>query len=241
MDHGLISLYHRHVAIAFDRQMRFADFLDRDSVSSAPYRYTTSSTTLEFGDSVKLDALDLGSHADPDNSWFWVWCNPHLKLTPANRKLAENVRNFGQISGVDAFIADRQVACSELLGPDLSPVAAHVFASIVAGEFGFDAYYTMPFDHGRFAVVIRDERLQSPVPNPVARILAIFPQLLSSFPVLDHRAAFIAYTQSYELTVEEKPRSVRAFLGGKDVIKAKVDHANRITEMTGTLAPTGDS
>jgi hypothetical protein len=241
MDQALISLYHRHVAVAFDRQTRFADFLERESVSSEPYRYTTSTATLEFGNTVKLEALDLGSHADPDNSWLWVWCNPNMKLTSANRKLAENVRMLGQTSGVDAFKADRQFSSGELLGPDLSPVTAHAMASIMVGEFGFDAYYTMPFKHGRFAVVIRDERLQSPLPNPIARILAIFPQVLASFPVLDHRAAFIAYTQSYGLSVEEKPRSVRAFLGGKDVMKATFDHTNRMTELTGTIAPTGDS
>ncbi len=172
---------------------------------------------------------------------MWVWGNPNLKLTPDNRNLAETVRKLGRTFGIPAFNSDGQVSCDELLGPDLSPVAAHVFASIVVGELGFDAYYSMPFDYGRFVVVIRDKRLQSPAPNPVARILTIFPDVISTFPVLDQQAAFVGYTQSYGLVIEEKPRSVRVLLGGKDVMQAKFDHAKRMTELNGIVSPTSES
>jgi hypothetical protein len=80
MDQALISLYHRNVAAAFDRQMRLADFLEPEKVSDAPYRFRTSTATLEFGNTVQLVALDLGSHADIDSSWLWSWCNPAAAL-----------------------------------------------------------------------------------------------------------------------------------------------------------------
>src|SRR5262249_7972088 len=100
VDQALLTLYHRHVAVAFDRQMRLADFLDRYEASGKPYVYTISTATLEFGDAVRFTALDLGSHADPDNSWLWAWCNPHLKLTTANRKLGKAVRDLGADAGI---------------------------------------------------------------------------------------------------------------------------------------------
>src|SRR5262245_10051969 len=144
MDQALLALYHRHVAAAFDRQMRLADFLEREEAAGKPFKYTISAATLVFDDAVSFSALDLGSHADPDNSWLWAWCHPHLKLTPANQQLGQAVRKLGQRAGVAAFSADRQVSCDDLLGPDVSPVAAHLFAAIVVGELGFDAYYTIP-------------------------------------------------------------------------------------------------
>jgi hypothetical protein len=238
MDETLIALYHRHVATVFDRQMLLLDFLEREA-GGEPWSYTISSATLAFGDVVRFVALDLGSHAEPDNSWLWAWCHPHLNLTSANQELGTAVRKFGQDIGVAAFIADRQVSCLEILGPDLLPVAAHVFAVVVAGELGFDAYYTMPFAHGRAAAVIRDDRLRAEAPNPVARILTIFTQVIGAFPVLDHRAAFLGYAAGYGLPVEESRQTVRVLAGGVEALKARFDRRNRLVELTGTVGPNG--
>jgi hypothetical protein len=241
MDQALISLYHRHVAAACEQQMRLSEFLEQEKVSGTTYRYTTSTATLEFGNTVQFVALDLGSHADPDNSWLWTWCNPGLKLTSANRKLAEDIRELGRTAMIPAFTAEKQVSCDESLGPDLSPVAAHVFAVIVSGELGFDAHYTMPFDNGRFVVMIRDKRLRADVPHATARILTTFPQVLQAFPVLDQRAAFIAYVQLYGCVVQENSQSVRVLRNGEELLKANFDGSNRLIDLTGTIGPDGDS
>src|SRR5690242_12884081 len=116
MDQALLALYNRHVGAAFDRQMRLADLLEREAGGEA-WNYTISTACLEFGTSVRFEALNLGSHADPDNSWLWAWCNPHLNLTPANRELGEAVRKLGRDAGIVALVADRQVSCADLLGP----------------------------------------------------------------------------------------------------------------------------
>jgi hypothetical protein len=236
MDSTLAALYHRHVAASFDRQMRFADFLEREA-SGAPWSYTISTASLVFGGGLRFVAFDLGSHAEPDNSWLWSWCNPTLNLTPANRELGNAVRKLGRRVGVRAFAARRQLSCDELLGPDLSPVAAHVFAAIVVGELGFDAYWVMPFSQGQAAAVIRDDRLRIEVPNPIIRISTIFSQVIMAFPVPDHRAAFIAYVGSYELPVEQTARTVRVLAGGKEALKATFDRRNRLTKLAFTLGP----
>lgn len=182
MDHALIALYHRHVAAAFDQQMRLLDLLEQDA-SGQPWNYKISTATLTFGDGVCFEALDIGSHADPDNSWLWAWVHPHLKLTPTNRKLGSRVRKLGQKVGVTAFEADCQISCLDILGDELSPIAAHVFSVVIARELGFDAYYTMPFEHGRASAVIRDDRLRQDRSNPAARIMRIFSEVLNGFPV----------------------------------------------------------
>ncbi len=238
MDQALMALYHRHVAAAFDRQLLLADFLDREA-KGEPWGYTISAATLTFGDTVRFEALDLGSHADPDNSWLWSWAHPHLNLTADNRELGEAVRELGRRVGVAAFRADRQVSCADLLGPDLSPLAAHVFAAVVSGELGFDAHYTMPFAHGRAAAVIRDARLRAGVPDPAARVLAVFPQVLAAFPVADHRAAFTAYAASYGLALEEAPEGVRVLAGGEPKLEARFDDQGRLTQVTGRFGPGG--
>ena len=236
MDQALIALYHRHVAAALDRQMRLADFLEREAPGE-PWSYSLSTATLAFGDTVRFVAFDLGSHADPDNSWLWSWSHLDLKLTRANRELGEAVRKLGQRVGIRAFCADRQVSCTELLGPDVSPVVAHVFAAVVAGELGFDAYHTMPFAHGRAAAVIRDGRLRADVPDPAARIVTVFPQVVAAFPVANHRAAFIAYAGAYGLALEATPQTGSVLVGGQERLKAEFDGKNRLTQVTARLGP----
>jgi len=158
-----------------------------------------------------------------------------MKLTPANQKLAMNVQKLGRKTGISALNADRQVSCDELLGDDLSPIAAHVFALIVMGELGFDAYYTMPFPNGRFATVITDERLRAAPSNPSARILSVFPQVLSDFPVFDHRAAFNSYVESYGLTAESREETVRVLDAGVETLEATFDGSNRMINLTGSF------
>jgi hypothetical protein len=234
MNQALIDLHHRHVAAAFERQNRLGELLEREGVSREPYEFKTSQATLTFGKTVRFDALDLGSYADPDDSWLWTWCDPNMNLTEANQKLAADVRALGQKTGIAEFEADGQFSCAELMGEELAPKAAYVLAAIVAGELGFDAYYSMPFQHGRFAVVIRDERLRAGPPDPVAKILATFPQVLGAIPVLDHRAAFIAYVQSHRLALDESAKSVRVLQNGKPVLTATFDGKNRLTGLATT-------
>jgi hypothetical protein len=236
MDQALIGLYHQHVAAAFDRQMRLSDYLQREGVDGAVYSHRTSTATLTFGDSVHFTAFDIGSHADPDNSWMWAWVHPHLKLTRDNRELGDAVRKLGREVSSPTLLADAQLSCEDALGVDLSESAAHVFAAVVAGVLGFDAYYTMPFTHGRFAVVIRDPRLQTKVPNAVARILTVFPQVLTAIPIANHRAALTAYGAYYGFTAEEAPQTIRLLNEGEEVVRATFDTENRMVEMTGTVA-----
>jgi hypothetical protein len=234
MDEQLIALYHRHVAAAYDRQMRLADFIER-AAPGENWHYQTSTATLRFGSQVTFAAHDLGSHADPDNSWMWVWCNPHLNLTPANREVADAVQRMGQERDIPAFTATGYFDVGPILGDQLSGIAAHVFGIVVGGELGYHAYYTMPFANGRFTVLLRDDRLRCDEPYPLVRISSVFPQTLTSYPVLNHRTAFLGYLDWYGYTPEVEGQSVRVVEDGEEVMRAEFDELNRMTNLTGRL------
>jgi hypothetical protein len=237
MDEQLIALYHRHVATAFDRQLRLNDFLERHT-DGQNWNYTISTATLEFGTQVQFEAHYLGSHAHPDNSWLWAWANPHLKLTAANRKLAKSVCALGSQTEVTAFSADRQFDLTPLFGDELSEHAAHIFGSVLGCELGYDAYYTIPFEHGRATALIRDDRLRLTEDFPINRILIVFPQVISALPVFDHKAALISYATAYRLTVT--PVSDRLVItaaeGGE--LTATFDTQGRLADLKGFLGPT---
>ena len=233
MDEQLIALYHRHVAAAFDRQLRMGEFLER-KVPGEDWEYETETAKLTFG-KLKFEAPLVGSHADHNNSWLWAWSNKHLKLTVTNRALGDTVRVLVHRLGVHALAAPG-FSLEPLLGPELTENAAHVLGMILARELDYNAYYLTPYDGGRGLVLIRDKRLDFTERRPLARILSIFPQVIGAMTVFDHEAAFRGYAHDYGLTVSDIPGGVRVS-DGKDELTATFDDLGRLTGLEGTVTP----
>ena len=231
MDEQLIALYHRHVAAAFDRQLRFNDFLDRKA-GGADWEYDTETATLVFG-KLKFEALVVGSHAFHNNSWLWAWSNKHLRLTITNRALGDTVRSLVHRLGVHALAAPG-FSIEPLLGPELTEDAAHVFGMILTRELGYNAYYLTPYDGGTGLTIIRDRRLDFTERRPLVRIITVFPQVIDTLPIFNHRSAFTSYAADLGLPVTEVPGGMRV-THGKDEIVATFDDLNRLINLEGTV------
>jgi hypothetical protein len=234
MDEQIIELFLRHVGMAFDQQLKLGEFLEGNT-KSANWNYTISTGTLEFGTAIRFEAHDLGSHAFPDNSWFWAWCNPQLKLTAANQELGQKAQALGEKLGIQALTAKRYFDLGPVLDKELSEHAAHIFGIICSREFSYDAYYTMPFDNGRMVTLIRDNRLQFVEDHPIIRIQSVFPQVISALPVPNHHSAFMAYAQAYglEVTSEQNREIVVNAKGNR--LTASFDTSQRLTELKSTV------
>ena len=128
MDQQLIALYHRHVASAFDRQLRFDDFLERKA-AGRNWEYDSETATLAFG-KLKFEAPLVGSHAEHNNSWLWAWSNKHLKLTVTNRALGDTVRVLVHRLGVHALAAPG-FSLEPSSGSELTEDAAHVLGMVL--------------------------------------------------------------------------------------------------------------
>ncbi|MCI0700291.1 MAG: hypothetical protein L0241_04335 [Planctomycetia bacterium] len=233
MDEQLIALYHRHVAMAFDRQLRFADFLARKEAGKK-WEYDVETATLSFG-KLKFEAPISGSHAHNNNSWLWAWSNKNLKLTLTNRALGDTVRATVHRLGVHALAAPG-FSLEPLLGSELTEHAPHILGSILSRELEFDAYYLTPYDGGCGLVLVRDDRLKVAEKHPLRRILTVFPQVISALPVYDHKAAFTRYAHDYGVSVGEELHQVK-LLAGKDSLTATFDERDRLTKLEGTVQP----
>ncbi len=232
MDDQLLALYHRHVGTAFDHQQRLAELLEKQDAGE--WEYDPSQALLTFG-KLKFEAPIVGTHA-LNNSWMWAWSNKHFRLTLTNRALGDTVRalvhrhNVHQL-GAPAF------ALEPLLGPELTPSAAHIFGAILSVELGYDAFYTMPHDNGRELVLIRSEKLKAEPKRPLVRVAMAFPVCLQEMPVLDHKAALAAYAHDYNLTVAEGPQAFTITGDGKDELIATFDERERLVSLEGVALP----
>jgi hypothetical protein len=231
MDHQLIALYHRHVAPAFDRQLRFNDFLERKA-PGADWEYDSETATLSFG-KLKFEAPVVGSHAEHNNSWLWAWSNKHLKLTVTNRALGDTVRMLVHRLGVHALAAPG-FSLEPLLGSELTEDAAHVLGMVLSRELDFNAYFLTPYDGGTGLTLIRDKRLAHTERHPLARIRSVFPQVIDALTVYDHRAAFISHVRDYGLTATDVPGGVRVAHDRGELV-ASFDDRNRLTGIEGTV------
>lgn len=231
MDEQLIALYHRHVAAAFDRQLRFNNFLDRKA-GGEDWEYDTETATLAFG-KLKFEALLIGSHAFHNNSWLWAWSNKNLKLTITNRALGDTVRMLVHRLGLHALAAPG-FSIEPLLGPELTEDAAHVLGMILTRELDYNGYYLTPYDGGTGLTIIRDKRLDFTERQPLVRIITIFPQVIDALTVFDHKAAFMGYANDYGVAVAEEPGGVK-LTHGKDELIATFDDLGRLTGIEGTV------
>jgi hypothetical protein len=233
MDDQLISLYHRHVALAYDRQLRLAEFLARKAPKTQPH-YDAATAMLSFG-KLRFEAHLLGSLQEHNNSWLWAWSDRtrNLTLTLTNRALGTAIRAIAHRLGVHSLAAPG-FTLEPLLGPSLAHRAPEVLGAFLAPELGYDAYYIA--DGGRTTILIRDDRLKPTEKHPLRRVRTVFPQVIAQLPVLDHKAAFASYARDYGLTVQETPHA-GTVVAGTDSLTATFDEQNRLTKLEGTVAP----
>jgi hypothetical protein len=230
MDEQLVALYHRHVATAFDRTLRLAEFVAR-AAGKVKWKYEVAAARLACGPKLGFDAPLLGSHAHAAGSWLWAWSNRNLKLTLTNRALGDLVRATAHKIGVPA-LAHAGFPLEPLLGPELTKHAAAVVGVVLSRELGYDAYHLVPEEGHTSTALVRDDRLTSAERYPLHRVLTVFPKVVAALPVFDHRAALAHYARDYGLT-PTVAAGVLTVSDGKGTVTATFDEHDRLLKLTG--------
>jgi hypothetical protein len=229
MDEQLIELYHRHVATAFDRQLRLAEFRDRKAPGEK-WQYDLETATMTLG-KLALEAPALGSRQEHNNSWLWAWSDRNLKLTLTNRALGDTVRMLTHRLAVHQLGANG-FSLEPLLGAELSEHAPDIFGVIFGAELGYDGYHLS--SRSLTTVLIRDDRLKVAEKHPLSRILTVFPKALKALPVSDHKSAFVHYAKDYGVTVAEDHGTVK-LTAGKGELTATFDDRNKLVKLEGNV------
>lgn len=232
----LLDLFHRHVGMAFHRQLQFADCLESQS-NDGSWRQTISTAELTLGGSLRYVAPYLGSYAEGNHSWLWAWNNPQFTLPESGHDLAGRVRILAMLTGSQAFASAGLLDADELFGEIVSEHTAHAMGAIICGLLKYDAYYTLPFAGGCGVVVFHEPALRTPDPHPLITLCSQFSQLISALPVPDHKAAFVGYSTDLGLTLEHSGSTVHGSLAGEGSVVAEFDNLNRLMELKSTLNP----
>ena len=230
MDEQLIALYHRHVATAFDRRLRLAEFVAQKA-GKVKWKYDVATASLMCGPKLKIEAPLLGSHAHGNDSWLWAWSNRNLKLTLTNRALGDLVRVTAQRLGVP-MLAHAGFSLEPLLGPELTKHAAVVIGAVLSRELDYDAYHIEAEKGYDSAILVREPRLKAADRYALHRVLTVFPKVVKELPVFDHRAALTNYARDYGLTVTSEA-GVLKVSDGKGELTATFDDRDRLKSLDG--------
>lgn len=232
MDDQLLTLYHRHVGSAFERQQRLLALLAKQT--DGEWFYEPTAATLTYG-KLTFEAPILGTHT-PNDSWMWATVNKNLRLTVTNRALVDTARAVSHRLGVHALGAPA-FPLEPLVGPKLLPSSAHVLGVIFSTELGYDAFHTLPHEGGRELVLIRSDKLKAAEKRPLVRVAMTFPAAVKEMDVLDHKAALTGYAKDHGLTVADVPGGLKITGDGKDELTVTFDVAGRLAKLEGIAIP----
>jgi hypothetical protein len=230
VDPTFLDLYHKHVAAAYDRQMRLNDFL-RTHAGGDQWGYDIATAVLTVGSNVWFQAPLLGSFTEASNCWLWAWANRELNLPLSSQSLQNEVRRLATVTGSPVFAVNEPIRCEEVLPRELLGSVGYVFGLVVAGELDYDAYYPITFEGGQTVALIRDPRLRVAEPYPAARISSLFRQVVAGCPIPDQQAAFLAYVEAYQMQAVVDEQEVAVLLGGREVLTARFDERNQLISL----------
>ena len=114
---------------------------------------------------------------------------------------------------------------------ELGEIDGQMFAIIASGICRANAYYRAPYDGGAAYLLIQDENFPVCQEPPLARLLSVFPQAISSIEIPDHRLALIGYLDYHGIGFEETVSQVVVKENGEEVLTATFDEQKRLTNL----------
>lgn len=218
-----VEMFHDHAAASLDKQLALGDMLGEHewTFDMDAGRITFTGGRLLSKKRHTFAVQVLGTESEGTNTWLWAWANERTPPAPLLHA-ANRMKAIGAKEGVPE-LADPHL--------DLGTLTGHHFAMVASGLLAANCYYRGSYEGGAVFLLIRDPSFPRPSSEPLARIASIFPQLISSMDIDDHKRSFLSYLKFYKLHVADEGAVVvgRAAAGR---LSATFDEAHRLTELT---------
>lgn len=219
----LSNLFALHSAASFDKQRQLADL-----VSDLPWHFDVGAGLLSFADKFSWRAQLLGTESTSSQSWLWGWANISNGVTDDLVQSASRLRRYGESEQI------RVLTQPEL---PITEAEGHIFAMIASGYCGARGYYRGPYPGGAVYLLVTDDKFPACTQAALQRIATIFPQMISSFEIDDHRLALRAYLKYYGLEWEQNADRIVVCENGTPNLTAEFDGLNRLTKLSATVTP----
>ncbi|MBS7253236.1 DUF6882 domain-containing protein [Flavobacterium branchiicola] len=149
---------------------------------------------ISFGDHLTFPMQVLGSFSHSSETWLWIWENKAGGYAESVMKQALLLKKYGEEHNISLL----SVGQFDAVNNDL-----HLIGMIATEMFNASGYYLGNYGQGTMVVTIKSDIIDKSESEELSRILTVFPELISTFEIVNHKNAFTNYLsqKGYELTV----------------------------------------
>jgi hypothetical protein len=217
------DLFLEYGADSLHKQYAAADYLGEHS-----WNFDLKTGLISFSRERTFPFQLLGSESEYDGTWMWAWANPVSNINETLTQSSRRLREFGAANGIDEFCQPK-FECKEING--------HLLSMVASGVCKAHAYYRCPYDGGA-AFILVDFGGDLPDEFPLLlRMHGVFTDFISSFDVMNQRAAFASYARLRGVRTTDDGTDLLLSLGNEPVGVARFDDLNRLVHLETEIQP----
>lgn len=176
-----------------------------------------------FGDQLTFPIQVLGSFSHSSETWLWLWENKAGGYAESVMQQALSLKKYGKENNIELLSVGKF---------DAVPNDLHLIGMVATTMFNASGYYLGNYGQGTMVVTIKSEKIDNIESEEFSRILTVFPELISTFEIQNHKNAFTNYLsqKGFELTVNGN--EIKAQKNGK-IINAVFNENDLLINLNG--------
>lgn len=164
---------------------------------------------ITFGQNLTFPIQALGSFSYSSETWLWIWENKAGGYAESVMKQALELKKYGEENNIDLL----KVGKFDAINSDL-----HLIGMITSEMFDSSSYYLADYGEGILVVTIESNTIDNFQNEEHVRILTVFPELISSFEVNNHKTALTNYLTLKGYEIKSEGNKVKAKKNEKEII-----------------------
>lgn len=194
-----------------------------DVTGGLPWNVDMNKEEITFGDDLTFPMQVLGSFSHSSETWLWIWENKAGGYAESVMKQALLLKQYGEENNIDLLTVGKFDAVENDL---------HLIGMIAVEIFNGSGYYLGNYGQGTMVVTIKSDIIDKVESEELARILTVFPELISTFEIQNHKNAFTNYLtqKGYQLTLNGNEIKAEK---NENVINAVFNENNLLTKLNG--------
>ncbi|KAF2337536.1 DUF6882 domain-containing protein [Flavobacterium ginsenosidimutans] len=178
---------------------------------------------ITFGDDLTFPMQVLGSFSHSSETWLWLWDNKAGGYAESVMQQALSLKKYGEENNIDLLSVGKF---------DAVPNDLHLIGMIATTMFNLSGYYLGNYGQGTMVVTLKDDSIDNTESEEFSRILTVFPELISTFEIQNHKNAFTNYLSQKGFELSPNGNEIKAEKNG-NVINAVFNGNNLLTSLNG--------
>lgn len=178
---------------------------------------------ITFGDDLTFPMQVLGSFSHSSETWLWIWENKAGGYAQSVMKQALLLQQYGEENNIDLLTVGKFDAVQNDL---------HVIGMMAVEMFNASGYFLGNYGQGTMVVTIKSDIVDKAESEELSRILTVFPELISTFEIQNHKNAFTNYLSQKGYKLTSNGNEIKAEKN-ENVINAVFNDDNLLTKLNG--------